>query len=278
MPPEILRFDDLTPHLLLKNGNYLYKIPYRDDFLVVKVYYGSRGRLQTWWKSVENVALAGQTSYQPLTRLRVERECLEVWRKFGFRVYDTYDDIIVDAPQAPAGGYTVFEYRVGPKLNDYLSDESIPLDERFATYRRWLPEWSRRHELAIQHREPRLVHENGDGKHVMIFEDGFHWFDFEMVWRDAERLEEHVAHEILQYLWQISKTLPEAMRDRLLAETVEGYPGRERLHDAWRLFLAPRSVAMGLARRLDRALSSRAQKPTSKYNLAQRLRAELGAG
>jgi hypothetical protein len=277
MSPEILRFDDLTPHLLLKNGNYLYKIPYRDGFAVVKVYYGSRGPVQTWFKSAENV-LAGQTSYQPLTRLRVERECLEVWRKHGFRVYDTYDDLIIEAPQAPAGGYTVFEYRVGPKLNDYLCDEAIPLDTRFATYRRWLLEWSRRHDLALEYREPRLVHENGDGKHVMIFDDGFHWFDFEMVWRDPTRIEEQVAHEILQYLWQISKTVPEAMRERLLDETVEVYPGRERLDEAWRLFLAPRRGAMRLARGLDRTLRARAQKPTSKYNQARRLRARLGAG
>lgn len=277
MPPEILRFDDLTPHLLLKNGNYLYKIPYRDGFAVVKVYYGSRGPIETWWKSTENVVFAGQTSYQPLTRLRVERECLEVWRKHGFRVYDTYDDVVVEAPQAPAGGYTVFEYRVGPKLNDYLCDETIPLDTRFATYRRWLPEWSRRHDLAIEHRETRLVHENGDGKHVMIFDDGFHWFDFEMVWRDASKIEEQVAHEVLQYLWQISKTVPEAMRERLLDETVASYPGRERLAHAWRLFLEPRNPVMRLARAVDRNLSSRAQKPTSKYNLARRLRARLGA-
>ena len=276
MAPETLRFDDLTPYLLLKNGNFLYKIPYRDDFAVVKVYYGSRGPVQTWFKSAENVLLAGQTSYQPRTRLRVERECLDLWRKHGFRVYDTYDDVVVEAPQAPAGGYTVFEYRVGPKLNDYLCDASIPLDTRFGTYRRWLPEWSRRHDLAIEHREPRLVHENGDGKHVMIFEHGFHWFDFEMVWRDPARVEEQVVHEILQYLWQISKTVPESMRERLLDETVEGYPGRDRLHDAWRLFLAPRNPAMRVARALDRSFSARAKKPTSKYNLARRLRARLG--
>ncbi len=277
MPPEILRFDDLEPFLLLKNGNYLYKIPYRDGFAVVKVYYGSRGPLETWWKSFENVVLAKQTSYQPLTRLRVERECLEVWRKHGFRVYDTYDDVVVEAPQAPAGGYTVFEYRVGPKLNDYLCDATIPEDERFATWRRFLLEWSRRHDLALEYREPRLVHENGDGKHVMIFDDGFHWFDFEMVWRDASRIEDHVAHEILQYLWQISKTVPESMRERLLDETVEGYPVHARLEQAWRLFLAPRSPAMRAARALDRATSARAKKPTSKYALARRLRARLGA-
>ena len=272
---ETLRFDDLAPHLLLKNGNYLYKIPFRGGFAVVKVYYGSRTTLQTWKKSFDNW-IDGQTSYQPETRRRIERECLDLWRKHDFRVYDTYDDVEIVAPGCPPGGYTVFEYRTGPNLNAWLSDETLPVDERFALWRRFLAEWGRRHQLAIELAEPRLVHENGDGKHVMIFEDGFHWFDFEMVWRNGRQIREQVAHELLQYLWQISKTIPESLRPRLLEETVAHYPDPSLLEGAWRLFLAPRGVARTLARRIDRA-SPRGRKPTSKYRVAERLR-ELLAG
>lgn len=276
-PVDTLYFDDLSPYLLLKNGNFLYKIPFRDGFAVIKVYYGSRNRLQMIYKSFENFVFAGQTSYMPETRLRIERECLEVWRKHGFRVYGTYDDIEIDAPGCPPGGYTVFEYRVGPKLNDYMSDEAIPEDERFDTYRRFVAEWGRRHEIAIAERETRLVHENGDGKHVMIFEDGFHWFDFEMVWRDSARVSEQVSHEILQYLWQMSKSVPIGIRERLIEETVAAYPDRSRLEEAWRYFLANRRPLERIARSLDRNLRARAKKPTSKYNVARRLRAQLEA-
>ena len=277
MSVETLRFDDLRPHLLLKNGNYLYKVPFRGGWAVVKVYFGSRGRVSTLLKSFENVVLAGQTSYLPLTRLRIERECLSVWRKHGFRVYDTFEDVVIEAPQCPPGGYTVFEYRDGPKLYSYLADPGIDKDERFDTYRRFVREWSRRHSLAIEEREPRLVHENGDGKHVLIFDDGFHWFDFEMVWRDSSRIEEHVSHEIIQYIWQISKWLPVALRPRLIAETVDAYPARERLDGAWQLFLADRRPLLRLARGLDRSLRARSKKPTSKYAIASALRARLGA-
>jgi hypothetical protein len=277
MSAETLRFDDLRPYLLLKNGNYLYKVPFRGGFAVVKVYYGSRGRLETWLKSCENVVLAGQSSYLPLTRLRIERECLSVWRKHGFRVYDTFEDVVIDAPQCPPGGYTVFEYRVGPKLHEYLADSGIDLDQRFETYRRFVREWGRRHRLAVEERDPRLVHENGDGKHVMVFEDGFHWFDFEMIWRSRARVGEHVSHEIIQYIWQISKSLPTELRPRLMAETVEAYPARERLHDAWRLFLAHPRPLQRAARALDRRFRARAHKPTSKYAIARALRSQLGA-
>ena len=68
---EVLTFEDLTPYLLLKNGNYLYKVPFRDRFAVLKVYYGSRGTWSRLQKSFSNVVLYGQTSYMPKTRCRI---------------------------------------------------------------------------------------------------------------------------------------------------------------------------------------------------------------
>lgn len=272
---ETLVLADLAPYLLLSNGNFLYKVPFRDGFAVLKVYYGSRGALGNLYKSFENLVFAGQTSYMPRTRRRVERECLEIWRKHGFRVYDTFDDVEVQAPGCRPGGYTLFEYRVGPKLNEYLSDGQVPQTQRLETWRRFLVEWSRRHDLAIREAEPRLVHENGDGKHVMIFEDGFHWFDFEMIWRSRRRVREQVSHEIVQYLWNVSKSVPQALRAPLLEETVAAYPKRDRLRDASDLFLAHPDPLHRAARALDQRLRSRARKPTSKYNVARRLRALL---
>ncbi len=273
---ETLRFDDLTPYLLVANGNFLYRIPFRGGWAVVKVYYGSRGRLRTLTKSLGN-HLAGQTSYMPRTRRRVERDCLGAWRKHGFRVYDTYDDVMIEAPQCPPGGYTVFEYVEAPNLNEHLSDESLTVETRFATYRRFLLEWGRRHELAVRERDTRLVHENGDGKHVMVSGDGLLYLDFEMKWRDASRVGDQISHEIIQHIWQISKTIPEPLRPRLLEETVEHYPDRRRLDAAWRVFLANRSPFLRMLRAYDRS-TERGSKPTSKYNVASRLRTLLEAG
>jgi hypothetical protein len=266
--PEILRFDDLAPYLLLRNGNFLYKVPFRGGFAVLKVYAGSRGRLTTWRKSFENLVFAGQTSYQPRTRRRVERECLALWRRHGFRVYDSYEDVQVEAPGCPPDAHTLFEYRAGPKLFEVLRDARRGESERLALFRRFLAEWGRRHELAIALREPRLVHENGDGKHVLVLPDGFLWFDFEIVWRSRAGVPRQVSHEIVQYLWFLAKSVPE-LRDRLLTETAAGYPKTDRLRDACASFLDdPR-------RALDRALGRRARRPGSKYAVARRLRALL---
>jgi hypothetical protein len=266
--PETLRFDDLAPHLLLRNGNYLYKVPFRGGLAVLKVYAGSRSRLETWRKSLENVLFAGQTSYLPRTRRRVELECLALWRRHGFRVYESYDDVTVQAPGCPAGCYTLFEYRDGPKLVEVLRDAQRGADERLGIYRRFLVEWARRHELAIALREPRLVHENGDGKHVLVLDEGFLWFDFEIVWRARSRVADRVSHEIIQYLWFLSKSVG-PLRERLLVETASGYPKTDRLRDACAFFLD------GPRRALDRNLRSRARRPGSKYAVARRLRAVL---
>lgn len=281
MEPVTLAFDDLEPHLLLKNGNFLYKLPHGGlpgvpgEHVVCKVYFGSRGPIGRVYKSIANVLLYGQTSYLAYTRLRIERECLALWAEHGFRTFDVYDHIKVDAPQAPDGGYLMLEFVERTKLFEYMQDESVDVEERFALYRRWLADWGRRHQLAIDLKEPRLVHENGDGKHVMLMEDGgFLWFDFEMVYRSKRKVRWFVAHELIQYIWHLCRELGGPLDERLLEETVAHYPDPQRLHDAWAYFWKSPNLLMRLGRKLDR-FRKRAKKPTSKYNIARRLKEKL---
>lgn len=274
--PELLEFSDLTPHLLLKNGNFLYKVPFRGGWAVLKVYYGSRSYPETLAKSLGNVVFEDQTSYMPLTRRRIELECLDLWRSRGIRVFDVYRDVEVRAPveQCPPGGYLLLEYVDATKLDDHMRDESIPEDERFRTFRRWLVDWCRRHELAEAERETRLVHENGDTGHIMLAGDDFLWFDFEMVFRTRDRIHEYVGREIIQYLWYILRNTPHTMHDRVVEELILAYPNRHRLENAPSVFLHNPRRLMRWARRLDR-FKPRSRKPTSKYNVCRRLAAAL---
>lgn len=275
MPSEKLQFDDLAQYLLLKNGNFLYKVPFRDGWAVLKVYYGSRGFWGRVRKSWDNI-MAGQSSYMPKTRLRIERECLALWKQHGIRVFDIYPDVEVAAPQCPPGGYMLFEYVDRPKLVEVLQDETRSLEERFEIYRGFLKDWSRRHAIAIAEKEPRLVHENGDGKHVMILEDGgYLWFDFEMIWRSRERVVQHVAHEINQYLWFLMRNTPAAIRDQLIAETVQHYPDAARLAEPYNFFFKHPNPAHRFGRALERRFKARAKAPDSKYNVALSLKVAL---
>jgi hypothetical protein len=276
---EVLKIDDLSSHLMLKNGNYLYKIPFRDGFAVLKVYFGDRTWFQYVSKSLGNILVCNQTSFMPLGRLRTEKEVLELWRDAGFRVFGIYDDVVVEAKGAPKGGYTLFEYVDRPRFIHYFADREIPLEERLDTWRRFLPVWHRRHELAIQRREPRLVHENGDLKHVMIMEDGeFLFFDFEMVFRSKRRVKEFVAREILSYLKSLGKTVGEDEWPIFLEETARTYPDRELLEYTHAFAFRNPNPFLRLARYLDLKFRPRAQKPFSKYNAARKLLAELDRG
>ncbi len=269
--PNRLHFDDLQPYLLLKNGNFLYKIPYRDGWAVLKVYYGSRTPWQNVAKSLENIS-AGQTTYMPKTRRRIERECIELWQRHGFRVFNVYDDVTVTAPGCSPGGYAVLEYVDAPKLDAWLRDTNRPLDERLQLYRRFLAEWGRRHAVAIREKEPRLVHENGDGKHVLIMDDGsFLWFDFEMIYRNRNHVDRHVSHEIIQYLWYLNGNSSDDFRDRLLSETVAHYPDRERLRAAYDFFFKHPNLIHRQARFLERRFKRKARSADSKYGVASRL-------
>lgn len=275
---EVLRFNDLGPYLLLKNGNYLYKIPFRGGWAVLKVYYDSRGWIARLRKSLGNVLVQGQTSYLPKERRRVELECIQLWRRHGFRVFDVYHDVRVEAPSCVEGGYTLFEYVDAVKLVDFLRDPARTVEERASLWRRFLAEWGRRHALAVAEREPRLVHENGDIKHVMIVGERFLWFDFEIVYRSAARVEEHVAHEIIQYLWTVGRMLPRELADPLLEETAARYPDPALLRRACNYWLRHPRAVRRLLRWLDRTLKPAQRRATSKYNVARRLATLLAAG
>ena len=272
MRGEILELQSLAPYLLLKNGNYLYKVPFRDGEAVLKVYYGSRPLWETVAKSVGNVVFEGQTSYMPRTRLAIERDCMDLWQRHGFRVFERYDDVEVRAPGCPPGGYLLMEYVDAPKLIDLMRDDAVPEDERFATWRRFLQEWGRRHEIAVAESEPRLIHENGDCKHVLLLGDDFLWFDFEMVYRARGRVEEYVGHEIVQFVWQLLRNVSPAIQERLIEETARHYPNPDFVRLGYDVFHHHPKTLPRLGRAVDRRLK-RSRKPTSKYNVASRLRA-----
>jgi len=267
---EVLRFDDLNRYLLLKNGNYLFKVPFRGGWAVLKLYYGDRSGWQYVTKTLGNLLVCNQTSFMPKARLRTERECLRIWREAGFRVFDTYDDVEVAGLRA--GGYALFEYVKAPRFVEHFADASVPLEDRLAVWRRFLPVWHRRHALAIERREPKLVHENGDMKHVMILEDGqFLFFDFEMCFRSRRRVREFVGREILAYLKSLGKTVGPEAWPAFVQATFEHYPDPALLEFTYEFAFRNRNPVLRAARWVDRRIKPRAGKPFSKYSVAKKI-------
>lgn len=265
----VLRFDDLDRYLLLKNGNYLYKVPFRDRWAVLKVYYGSRSRLGYAYKTFVHVCFENHTSLMPKARRRVEAECLELWRSCGFRVFGTYDDVTVEG--LPEGGYTLFEYVPGTRFQEYFAEPTHSLDDKLAMWRRFLDEWHRRHRMAIERREPRLAHENGSLEHVLIHGDELVYFDFEMAFRSRRRVKEFVAREILAFLKSLGRCVGSEQWDALLEETVRSYASRELLEYTHRFACRNPNPFWRLANQLGPLLKPVEKRPFARYHVGRRL-------
>jgi hypothetical protein len=264
---ETLKFDDLEQYLLLKNGNLLYKIPYKDGYAVLKVYFGSSGTFRCMMKSANNWLL-GQTSYMPLTRKVNEVRTLKLWRDVGLRVFGLYEDVKVEGQ--PEGGYMLFEYVEGVKFVDYFADPSVSLDDKIVMWRRYLAEAGKRHEAAMRDKEPALVHENGDLKHVLIMDDNdLLYFDFEMTYTHASKIRRYIAREILAFLKSLAKTVGPELFPRFIEETKAHYPHPDLLAECYTIMFKHPNLFRRVGRALERRFKPRAKKETSIHNVAR---------
>ena len=268
---EVVEYPDLDQYLLLKNGNYLYKVPFRDGVACLKVYYGSRSLIRYIGGTISNW-FEGQTSFMPKARRRNEYECLKVWKANGFRVFEIYDDVKVKG--LPEGGYTMLEFVSAEKMITYLGREDIPLEERKRKYRLFLKDWHRRHKLAVETANPLLVHENGDMKHVMLMpDDEFLYFDLEMQYRSKRpaRVRDFVAREILAYLKYTGKAVGTELFPVFIDETVAHYPDRSLLELAVDTMYRNRNIVVRWARAYDAKTNKVKKEEFNKYQVADEL-------
>ncbi len=275
--PITLRLADLDRTPLAGEGNYVWRVPFaggRDGSAVLKVYFGSRSPLLYWKKTLGNRLLTGRSSHLPRARFQQEVDCIRLWERHGFRCFGMHPEVRVEG--LPDGGYMLFDWMPGRHFREYFRDEAVPLQERLATWRRWIPEWHRRHAIAVREREPRLIHENGDVKHVMLWEGGFLNFDFEICFtsRDVRDL---VGREILAYMRSVGKFFGEDLYERMIDELVAHYPDKVLLLSAWEHAFRNHNPVVRLGRFLDRTLKPRHRQRFSKYAVALDIKRRLDA-
>jgi hypothetical protein len=268
VPAATLRLDALEKVPLAGEGNFVWKIPLHGGHAVLKVYYGSRGWPLYLKKSFGNL-LTGRSSHMPRTRWRTETECIELWTRHGFRCFRMIPQVTVEG--LPREGYMVYEWTPGRHFREYFRDGKIPLEERLATWRRWLPEWHRRHRLAVDTGDPRFIHENGDVKHVMLLDGEFVYFDFEMTFR-SRRTRVLVGREIATYMRSVGRFFGEEMYGHMLRELVAHYPDRALLWSAWEHAWDDRNPAWRALRAIDRNLRPKHRERWSKYRVGADIR------
>ncbi len=275
--PVTLSLDGLEKKVLAGEGNFLWRIPFAggtDGFAVLKVYYGSRSSLLYMKKTLGNLLLTGRTSQMPRARFRHEVASVRLWEKHGFRCFGMHPEVRVAG--LPDEGYMLYDWTPGRHFREYFKDAAVPLEERLAMWRRWVPEWHRRHMIAVREREPMLIHENGDVKHVMLWQGGFTYFDFEICFR-SRNVRDLVGREILAYMRSAGKFFGDELYERLMDELVAHYPDKTLLLAAWEHAFANDNPVIRVGRWLDVRLKPRHHSKYSKYGVARDLKRRLDA-
>jgi hypothetical protein len=131
-------------------------------------------------------------------RHETERRSLEVWRGHGFDVPAMLARPLPDGVTPPA---LWMEYCPGPLLYDAVDAGRL---ERLGA------SMDRRHRLALETREPLLVHEKGTLKHVIVCGDRLVTFDFEQGFRRSFPMREALAEEVAGYLRSLAQATEES--------------------------------------------------------------------
>ena len=239
---------------------------------VVKCYDHKRDKLQRLLSGWENL-ITGRSALDPRSRLATEKETLKTWRQNGFDVFQQSNDFPTLSSVFP---HLVFEYVRGRTLKEYFLDPAIGKTDKLMTLKRFIPEWSRRHELALETGNHCLIQERATFQHVFMSatDERLIYFDFEIIYTPRHNLRSILAREIAGYLRSLYTSVPPDDYAAYLETIVRAYPHREFLQYPYDYFFNHPNRLLQLVFAMDRQLP-RNRRPHSKYNIARRIQTFL---
>jgi len=206
--------------------------------LVVKLYGRKRDAFKDKLRDLGHRWIVGKTGMEPATRMRTERETIELWHRHGFAVPKIVD---VELPAETPPLRLVYEFVQGKIALGWFASGQIELAEKIRRLEGLARGWSRRHDLAIELSEPRLVQAHATLDHVILvpgnpgdgssmdFQDLFVTFDFEVAWARSSVLPRLVSLELAQHLDSLVRRAPRWHVEALFDAFARAYPDRERL-------------------------------------------------
>lgn len=251
-----------------RHGVFLLEVANKKKF-IVKCY----GRKRSKWREIIGAPgnyLAGKSPSHAHARYLTEKRVLQTWRRHGFDVFHEPDDFL---PLKIAPPYLVLEYINGRTLLSYFSDPQIEKKDKIETLKRFIPEWGRRHHLAMKHKNRLLIQEHPSFKHVYMNQDGrLIFFDFETVFTDRHSLASIVGREIAGYVRSLYKVIAPEDFDDFLDILVRAYPYPEYLFYPYAYFFQHPNPFVRFLYAIDRRLPRHKKKRHSKYPVARLLK------
>lgn len=253
-----------------RHGVFLLKSP--QDQWVVKIYHHKRDPLQRFFSGLENY-FAGRSSSDYRARFSTEKKTLDIWQKNGFEVFRQLNQsppVSIDFP------HLVFEFVGGRTLKKYFLDSTIGKSDKLDTLKRLIPEWSRRHAVALETRNHYLIQERATLQHVYMSadDDRLIYYDFEIVYTPRHSLPAIIAREIAGYIRSLFSVVPRDGFNDYLDIFIREYPYRAFLHYPYDYFFRHPNRLLRSLYSLDRQLP-RNRRQRSKYNIALKLHNQL---
>lgn len=149
-----------------QRGNAILELETDAGRRVLKVYRRRRGLARETLSRASHWLFEGKRSPSAWGRWETERRSVELWGRHGFDAPELYDD---PAPPELAGlPCTWFELVPGRPLFWHLVDEVVSEAEKRRLVRALAQSTRRRHALALELRDPLLLHEHPTTKHVLL--------------------------------------------------------------------------------------------------------------
>ncbi len=245
--------------------NQIWPLHDSDVPVLVKVYSAPTWSPFQWARIVLEGIGRQKTSSRAGARWRTERDVLRVWSQAGF---DVPADLTERHPVHPGRPYAVLERVHGRLLGMLLCSGKMGEADRLQAVGRYAAEMGRRHRLAIERGEHRLVHEHPSLQHVIVSGPRLVTIDFEQAFRPVRDVRVLVAHEVVAALRSLGKGADAARFATDLAAFVEGYGSRDGLAACAREYLRSPSPRRRLLWALDRRLRRDRKRGLGKYQVA----------
>jgi hypothetical protein len=229
-------------------GNLLIRVPTEQGDRVLKLYRRRRSVFNQALSSFSNALIEGKRSPGPRSRCETERQCLDLWARYGFDVFRRIDEPLPDGVELPG---LWIEYCSGRTLKSLLLDAKLEWPVKRAAIRRLAGMLGRRHRKALDLDEILLVQEHSGAKHVFLSGDRMITFDLEGAFQPGFPLREALTQDLAGYLRSILRCASDRVEDALEA-FVEGYRDPELLRELAHWGVHGRNLFRVLKRVLDR--------------------------
>ncbi len=255
-------------------GNRIWIVPAAGGSVLQKFYAPHASGPSYWARLVLERLARIKTPTTVASRQRTERELLRVWAESGC---DVPADLTAVHPALVHPRVTLLEHVRGPLLGRLLAGGRPGREERDELLTRFAAAWGRRHGLAVDRGDARLVQEHGTLLHVIVADRGLVTIDLEQAFLPRRDVLPLVAKEIVAYVRSLAKGAEADTFRADLTALVAAYPRRELLAGAVREYLDNPHPLRRLLWRLDRRTRRDRRRPFGKYRALEELRDALDA-